>query len=116
MHYRSLFDQLHIDANLYQCNESMVASPLFRVIQNCFPTIASFLIKVKSMGHEALARMLQTLESELTIDRLGCSLMAVHPNYRISMHHLATVDALGYSEKYEETLFSMISLCGNLYS
>ena len=55
---------------LHQCNESMVASSLFRVIQNCFLTIASFLIKVKSKGHEALARMLQTLESELMIDRL----------------------------------------------
>jgi hypothetical protein len=97
---------------LYQCNESMVASPLFRVIQNCFPTIASFLIEFKSHGHEALARMLQKLESELMIDRLGCSLMATYPNEPVQPIHDALLTTKRFANRVVELIKAQFALLG----
>lgn len=97
---------------LYQSNESMMASPLFRVIQNYFPTIASFLIKFKSHGHEALARMLQKLESELMIDRLGCSLMATYPNEPVQPIHDALLTTKRFANQAVELIKAQFALLG----
>jgi len=58
-----------------------------------------------------------TVRSAWAVD-LARDVYACDPeNYRISMHHLATVDAIGLGRKYQETaIFSMSGLRGNLYS
>ena len=62
-------------------------NPLFRIVCEDFPSIAAFVRKAKSEGHEALARRLQEFESRLIIDGAIDSIRRTHPAEPVSTIH-----------------------------
>lgn len=83
---------------------NMLASPIFRIIEGEFPTIASFLMEIKQQGHARVAQLLQRAESTLMIDRLGEQLKLRFPDEPVQPIH----DALLVREGFAREAISLI--------
>lgn len=83
---------------------AMMQSPMFKIIQRDFPTISGFILAAKAQRHQALACLLQRLESELMIDGLGNRLRNDYPNEPIQPIH----DALMVKDAFAPTAKGLI--------
>ena len=85
--------------------EATLANPLFWIIQRYFPTIAEFILATKASGHEQTACLLQRIESEIMIDRVGAVLIDQYPSEPVQPIH----DALLICESFAATAKGIIA-------
>lgn len=89
---------------LFDKTEVMMQSPIFKIIQSDFPTIANFVLRAKQHGHARLACLLQNFEASIMIDKVGETLMEHHASEAVQPIH----DALLVRNEFAETAASII--------
>ncbi|WP_182870875.1 hypothetical protein [Stieleria mannarensis] len=88
------------------------ANPVFQVILEDFPGIARFVRQVKREKHEALACLLQGLESFIMIDRVGNRMRTHFQDEILQSIHDAMIVRVGFGETMSEIIKDEFSRFG----
>ncbi|MBB3207486.1 hypothetical protein FHS27_003311 [Rhodopirellula rubra] len=89
---------------VFDRTDAMRRSPIFRIIERDFPTIANFIVAAKESGHQRLACLLQRTESGLMIDGLGNELRKRHPGVTAQPIHDAIVVPVSFAATAAELI------------
>lgn len=97
---------------LFQKVSEMVVSPIYRIIEREFPTVANFLMETKRTAHQRVACMLQSAESSLMIDGLGVRLARSFPEEPVQPIHDALLVRESFAEKAIELIKEQFAAVG----
>ena len=89
-----------------------LANPVFRVMQNHFPSIAEYVIRAKHVRHQDLACLCQRAEAELMIDGVGAVLMSEHEGEPVQPIHDALLVRKAFGPTAREIICDQFSRFG----
>jgi len=99
----------------------MMRSPVWRVIEEDFPTVAAFVIKAKTksyrigrrtISHQVLACMAQRFEAETIVDDVGAYLMQHHPDVPVATIHDAILCRQSFAPTAQQIIKSQFERFG----